>query len=359
MRKILMSCFMVGMLMILAACGGSSGDGTVSSGTTTSTSYLGPAVQGDFAKFSFNSDDSLAYELSGAHFDGVSGTVDTTQYNGNYYLATVGAYNLGVFVASNIAMAVLPDESGATPFIVGLSNPSVDMTDIADKTYVYIEYRSNTAGANLVTINSDNTVTAQAIEDNLTPPGTSNIYTGCWAESSNGAYINVLMGSTDCSAVDETSTDVNYLRVVIKPGVDRNGFVVDYADGSGFGIGLEQKSVSAPAADVTYNTLGLDFSNIDFTGADLFHQIVVHSDGSATEYDLDGNVTSTMNIAYDKVCDQDESTSVTYDFTGMACASMLTGDGAGKDFNVFIDFEDGYFVAEMESSTFFTIGATN
>lgn len=374
--KSLLALSMAGML---SACGGGSGSTTTSTDTTvstaTTTDYLGAATAGDFASFSMDSNGLLSFSLSGVHFDGVSGQFDATNVVGGFYTATVDGNPLGLFMSGNLGLAVLPDSGLNTPFIVGLANSSIDTASIVDKDYIYIGWVNNAAVANIVTLSSDGTLAikdlAEVAANENGDPTAPTITSGCWSASANGDYINVLTGiGQDCSAVDETSTASNYLRAVIKPGASRAGFVVDYADGSGFGIGLERKVLASPAAEVTYDIFSMDFANIAFD-TELFERLVVNAGDATTdasEYNINctdiSNCTDStdlnhrFNIHYNHVCATGANASNMVPFDGMACVEVIE-QGAGNTtplplgtlFNTMIDDEDGYFIAQLEGAS--------
>lgn len=376
------------MISMLTACGGGSGgssegDSENEQQEVTTTSYLGAASAGDFAEFSMDSDGQLTYSLSGFHFDGATGTIDTTNMAGGFYTATVDGDTLGLFMTSNLGLAVLPDESGKTPFISGLANSSAVTSEVAGKDYLFVGWKDDDELAQVITVNSDGSLSVKQIEDVVTeenggPVATSIV--GCWAKSPNGEYINALIDGhpdyvdvTSCSSVDETDTNDGYARVVIKPGDSRAGFIIDYADGSGFGIGLERKELEETPSDIPYDIFSMNFADVAFD-LNNFQRFVVESDetaddtGSVTEYEyncttdgctLTTEVSETFTVHYNQICAEDHGVDGAADpdrlpFDGMVCV-ISEGVGSlptGSMFNALVDIEDGYFIAQLvETST--------
>lgn len=379
------SLFALAMVGVLSACGGGSGGTTDDAGQddqqqATTTSYLGAASAGDFAEFSMDSDGQLSYSLRGFHFDGATGTIDTTNIAGGFYTATVDGNPLGLFMTSNLGLAVLPDEGSQAPFIAGLANSSTDVNEIADKDYIFIEW-SGEASAALITLNADGTLEAKSIEDVVSEEnggGPAFSIEGCWAKSPNGDYINALteyhpsyVDLTSCESIDETNTDDGYLRAVIKPGTSRAGFVVDFANGAGFGIGLERKVLQETPADIPYDIFSMNFADIAFD-ENNFQRFVVHSDdtadntGRVTEYEYDctmdgctltDEVSETFTVHYNQVCAEDHGVVGAahpdlLPFDGMACV-VADGSGvpAGAMFNALVDIDDGYFIANLVNTS--------
>ncbi len=396
-------------LLGLAGCGGGSSTPTASGGS--GTTYSGAASVGDMAEFTVNGS-MLSYNLSGAHFGSTSGSLAIQPVNGTsgFYQATVNSQTIGLMLAGNFGIAIVPNvpdlmnpNTTVNAFVTGLKNATSNEADVKGKTFLYATYRAAPA-AYVLKLNNDNSFVAQPVLDYLTDlnnagslngdPGTTNAVMGCWGASSNGNYLNAVLASDPnvsaalsgvgggCGQFDFTTTyDSNpastspaYYRFMIKPGSNRAGLIVDMADGSGFGLGLETTLESstpitaAPASNQLYSAFAApNITSINLatlfntsTGASPFSEVLLKSDGKVEITPMDcnystspiscatgANTTSQIDVHYDTFCYPDTANPgifLTANLPGMACV-YKTLNNPGEIYNAFIDDQDGYFFA--------------
>ena len=407
-------------LLSLAGCGGggSDPDSSESGGTT----YSGAASVGDMAEFTVNGS-TLSYNLSGAHFGSTSGSLAIQPVNGTsgFYQSSVGSQTIGMMLAGNFGIAIVPNvpdlmnpNTTVNAFVTGLKNATSNEADVLGKTFLYVTYQTAPA-AYVLKLNTDNSFIAQPVPDYLTDlnnagtlngdPGTTNVMTGCWRASSNGNYLNAVTSNDTniASAVsgnscgqfdfvtagyDPSSTSSDYYRFMIKPGTNRAGLVVDMADGSGFGLGLETTLESstpitaAPASNQLYSAFAApNITSINLgtlfntsTGASPFSEVLLKTDGKVeiTAMDCDYsttpiscntgvNPTSQIDVHYDTFCypntnPNNPNSFVAEDMPGMACV-YKTLSAPTEIYNALIDDQDGYFFAASLLSPEMVLGS--
>ncbi len=421
-----LSMVLIGSLGIglLAGCGGGNPDTDESDITT----YTGAASVGDMAQFTV-SGNALNYSLSGVRFGTASGNLSIAQIGGltDFYQATGGSQVLGMMLSDNLGIAILPNVpdlqnplNTVNAFVTGLANASNVEADIKGKDFLYVSYRTG-PDAFVLRINSDNSFKAQRVTDyvndlNTAPNstlngdlGTTNVETGCWRASAYGTYLNAVSSSVDlniatavnngsCANFDfvaagydsnPTSTLITsgYYRFMIKLGVSRTGLVVDYADGSGFGVGLETtlESPSAvtatPATDQTYsvfaapNVTSINLATLfnTTTGDSPFYEVVLKTNdavemtpmncnyGNPTNCSTTGQTTiGNMDALYDTFCYEDSSNPGSYlqaPLPGMTCVFQGALSNPSKIYNALIDDQDGYFLAASLLAPEFIMGS--
>jgi hypothetical protein len=286
-----------------------------------STTYQGAATVGDYANFSV-SGNTVTYSSTGTVFGSQNGTMNISQIHGPFYEDS--GSNTHLFLSDNIGIAKVPMGS-SSGYIVGLQQPSAASASlIAGKTYLYIHINSNgVPTGHKIDINANGTYSADSISGSTE--------TGCW-KVWNSLFLVAKASTNDCSSVTDTSADY---RIVIKPGTNRNGIVVDYVNGSGFGIGLEQKAlVAADVASGVYKSYYYNTAN----GSEGFGETTL-TNGNFVWKDCDtssGICTQTTSgtLAINQLCD---GTPV----QGVACATDANGD----TFNVMLSPDDGYYFA--------------
>ena len=291
---------------MLAGCGGG-----VSNNTVSESTYTGAASAGDLAIFSFDGE-NLTYNVSGPIFGSKNGSLSLSpEIPGFLY---TDKYNNHYFFSKNLGVAEIELDNGKTAFVVGLkdvANPTAEnLAGTSGKRYLYIEVDTNgTIEGRILNIKPDKTWSIDG--------GSKN---GTWEVKGN--YV---------AAKDENGTIV--ANVIVKPGKSRSGIIVDLADGTGFGIGLEQKALTNSDLTGTYKTYYYDPQS----GVKCFGTLEV-SENSTTYQETwcSDNSTKTLNltITANQLCN---GTNV----DGVACAD----DGNGTKFNMFIDPVEGYFIA--------------
>ncbi len=418
------------LLIMLNGCGSSSstlpGNTNNSGGSgNATTAYSGAASAGDMAQFTI-SGSTLNYTLTGAHFGAQSGSMSLSPVSGTtgFHYATVGSRTIGLMLSGNLGIAIVPNvpdvQNGSTTvnaFVTGLANASNNEADAKGKTFLYVSYQAAPM-AYVLKLYTDNHFAGQKVTDYLSDlanaagntlngePGTTNRLEGCWRASTNGTYLNAVTSSDpaintaiatgNCPAFDfvsagydtsPASTSSNYYRFMIKPGNSRAGLVVDMADGSGFGIGLETALESpapvpiAPGSDLTYsafaapNVTSIDLASLfnTSTGASPFVQVVLHAASANTVELTDftcnysnspiacnaSGSTRTLNILYDTVCYQTGTGIASETLPGMNCAFNNTSpSNSTQVYNAFIDGQDGYFLAASLNAPEFVMGSS-
>ena len=313
--------------IVLAGCGGGGGGGSVSGSSNIGGNYTGAASAGDLAKFSFDGK-RVIYSISGPVFGNETGSIGLspkipgflyTDDDGNYY-----------YFSKNLGVAEIELDNGKTAYVVGLKDvktPTVnEVAGNSGKKYLYLEITSNEIGGALLTVNPDGTWTSDNGDE------TEN---GTWEIKDN--YIVVKDNNGQVVA-----------NVIVKPGKSRSGVIVDLADGTGFGIGLEQKKLTTSDLTGTYNTYYYDpnsgiecFGTLKVSGGSASYQESWCSDGEPEKEEL------SISISLNQLCD-----GTTLD--GVACADVSNG----KKFEMFIDPVDGYFIAVNPVSGEEVIGST-
>ena len=327
MQRSICAASLTGLLALaLAACGGGNGD---SSTQPPQGQYEGAATAGDYATLNV-SGSTVSYNLTGANFGPASGTLNLTQAFGDFWQSTSPA--LGVLLTDNLAVARVPVGGGAFAYVVGLQlEGPPDPNTIANKHYLYIEIKNdNTTSGWDVHFLANGTFTASGIGGGSA--------SGCWKPLGN--HFVGKLNLTDCSGVTDTSADY---RFVIKPGSSRSGIVVDYVDGSGVGIGLEQVPLTAGDLTGTYSAYyqepgTADFSQVTVNGAS-FSWARCPSGSCAAP-----SVTGT--IVLNQLC-----SGLAYD--GVACAT----DNSGNTYNLLIDPDDDYYFAVGYSRSYLEVGS--
>ena len=329
--------------------------GTIFIKVTPVSHYTGAANPGDFAQYTIRGN-QLDYNVTGAVFGNKSGTLNLIDVTGSglFYLAPDGHGDyLKILRSNNLGIAVVPTGSGDT-FVVGLqvALDSIDVNKIAGKTYIYAEIDKNNDGTHsiegaLITLNSNGTLSMLRMDGSQD--------TGCWKVSGN----HILAkgdGATDCSSITDTTADV---RAVIKPSATTNGragFIVDLVDGTGIGIGLEQKAIDINDLNATFEAYEYPLNGTD--DPVLVH-VVVDNNGT------DGNFTGTPYSCDTNGCSLDYSAAESgtikinqtcdgHSIDGVMCA-VRNHNGIPVSYIGFVDKDDGYFI--MTSSNSVLIGS--
>ena len=348
-RKFLVFLLNLCLPFALLSCGGGGGGSSTTAGGSSSVSqtktYVGAASQGDFATFTFNGT-HLTYSLSGTVFGNKSGTLKlypVKDANGNvikpFYYADVNGAKVYMMFAGNVGVAqiLLGNE---TTYVVGLSKvASLNPEDFADKTYTLFTSIKEEGQTNpqwdiwKLEINGNGTWRRIDID-------TGNVEgTGAWEVS--GDHI---------VAKDDNGNSV--ANFVVKPGDFAVGIVVDFVDGSGFAIGLEQKPLTAERVSGTFHMFTHHLNHSD---DDCFEEVVV-SGTTDTMHDLwcansDNYYSSGREtLALNKTCD---GTSV----NGIICVTTAENE----KIEVFADAQDGYYFvtrdADDEEGLIYTVGS--
>ena len=327
MRRSMFTTFLTGALALaLAGCGGSD-----SKKEPPQAKYEGAASAGDYAKLSV-SGTTLSYNLTGANFGPASGTASLSSLFGNFWRSTSPAFD--ALLTDNLAVAKVPAGSGSA-YVVGLQTEAPpDPNSIANKHYLYIEVKNDNTTSGWDVHIQDNagvkTFTATSI-------GGSSV-SGCWKPLGN--HLVAKSNLNDCSGVTDATADY---RFVIKPGASRNGIVVDYVDGSGFGIGLEQVALTSNDLTGTYDAYYQE------SGGDGFSRVTVNGNSFSWAQCPAGSCQApsvTGTIVLNQLC-----SGQAYD--GVACAT----DSNGDSYNLLIDPDDNYYFAFGYSRNYLEVGS--
>lgn len=312
----------------LIGCGGSSNNTPES----TKTDYKGAITKGDYVTFTFDSSTlNLTYSVdsNSRYFGGVSGSVTLSNPYGKFYISS--SLGASAMIANNLLIGKIP-QNNDTAYVVGLQSSSAPtVSQVAGSThkkyvYTHIDKNSNVT-LHTLQVNSNGTFT----ETNL---GSSVTSTGCWKIDSGRLVAKG--GVNNCTNV--TSFDFN---IVIKPGSSRSGIVVDYANGDGIGIGLEQQQLSTSDVAGTYESYY--FENND----DNFAKVEIDSSGTLKWKACPGG-SCTMPYSNGTLSLNQDCDGNTVD--GIACATV-----GGNNYLAFIDNEDNYYIAVSASGTPFHV----
>jgi len=312
--------------IVLAGCGGGGGGGSVSNSsnsggssnnTVSKSTYTGAASKGDLAVFSFDGK-NLTYEISGPVFGNKSGTLTLEKVAPNSPVYRNPEGDVYTFFAGKLGVAEVDFDNNQVAYVVGLKDVKApDMQELAGKDLVYFE-----------ALNDGTT----SIKELKLGNGTWELYDLNGNEISNGTFEiknNYLVAKEDNKTI---------ANVIIEPG-SRVAFVVDYADGSGFGIGLERKKLTSEDVVGTYlNHYYNDENDIECVG-----KLTIQEENGKITYNYDETWCSDGQPEDDKgvillnqLCDGTP-------FDGIACGkSDITGDES----EIFIDAQDGYYITK-------------
>ena len=321
--KLKMTLATVTAAVLMTGCGGGNdsapgnGDNTV---TPPQGNFVGAAAVGDFAKFSI-AGNTLSYTLSGVVLGEEKGHLSIENVFGPVWKDVKS--DLHLFLSGNLGIAKIPTGSGSI-HVVGLQqSEDVEASKIAGKTYLYAYVpNSGSVEGHSITIDSNNTYSAASVAGATEK--------GCW-KVMDSDHLVAKANAIDCNTVTDISADY---RIALKPGTSRTGIVVDYVDGSGFGIGVEQKALTASdVATGTFNSYyyqpGEDgFSKVTLTNGNYEWSTCDEETGKCTPY-------TKGTIALNQLCN---GTAI----DGVACA---TDANSGYMYDLFVDPEDGYYIS--------------
>jgi len=318
------------LIFALVGCGGGSSNNNNNSSSPTKE-YKGALTQGDYATFTFNSSTmQLSYSIdpNSFYFSSQSGTINLTNTYGKFYKST--SPSASAMIANNVLMARVPVTSTQNAYIFGLNSSTTPTASaVAGKTYVFTHIDSNdNVSLHKIQVNANGTYSST----NLTTTATSN---GCWII--NGGRLQAKDGLNNCTNVN--NFDYN---IFIKPGSSRAGIVVDYANGDGVGIGLEQQALTNSDLAGTYQ------SYFYTTSSDSFAKVVIDSSGNLQWFNCPGgtcpsSATSTGSVTINQDCSSNN-------INGVACATIGT-----NKYLAFIDNVDNYFIAVSVAPTPFHV----
>ena len=317
----------------LTACGGGGGGGG-SSSTKTAT-YTGAASAGDLATFTFDGR-VLTYRVSGPVFGNLSGSLTLTPVEGpflykdeddNYY-----------YFSGNLGVAEIELDDGRIAWVAGLQNvarPTVEqVAGNSSKNYLYIEIDQNgTIDGYILTVNANNTWYTTDLSGQIEDYGN-------WTIVDN--YIRAY------------DSENNTYNVIVKPGTSRAGIVVDYGNGNGMGIGLEQKTLTADDVTGTYTSYYYD----PVSGLECFGNVTVSANNGTYSYTYTASCSdnstddSAGTLELNTFC---YANGTRVPLNGIACAQDAN---SGNLYDVFIDPVDGYYIAVNPATQERVIGSS-
>ncbi|WP_457560456.1 hypothetical protein, partial [Caminibacter sp.] len=281
----------------------------------------------------------LTYQIN--KFDGTveSGSEKLINLYENTFFKFEGESGSGMFVSKSMAVGYNVDSAtGTVTYQVGLQYPdknltATDVSLFANKTY------------NAVTFNTDGSVDFTIVDINTTNPNDLN---GTWSSlEATGTYSGTwqVKGDHINFYLNGSLVTVAYL----KPGVNRSSLV--YGDLQGdFGIGVEAKPLNSDELKATFNyediiktSTGVDycFGKVTVDGTSFSYKDDICSDNQPES----GTGTLVLNPSVDI-----NGTTVT--LNGMAQVS-------GTNEYVFIDPEDGYYIAVNPVTGEISIGSNH
>ena len=295
----------------------------------SSYSYSGAAAVGDFVRFKFDKNtNKLDYNISGNIYGDLNGSKTLKELYGGTFFTDQATQNDFYFFSGNLGVGVVPIPNQTNPaFLVGLQLPEETINEnlIVNKEFNYIDF-DNTGDItfSIVDINksSDGSRTWTAYDFNGTDWESEN---GTWNIQAD--HINVL-----------DSNGNKIANLIIKPGVNKAGFVIDNVNG-GFGIGVEAKPLVASDINGTFAFYDDDFANDEGCFGDV---VLNGASFTATEkycIDSNGNMSASNHV---------ENGTLTLNPT--VGGRVLNGladvnDTTGLSEYAFIDSVDGYFIS--------------
>ncbi len=276
-------------------------------------------------------------------FDGTveSGSEKLINLYENTFFKFEGESNSGMFVSESMAVGYNVDSAtGTVTYQVGLQYPdknltATDISLIANKTFNAVDFDTNgSLYFSVVDINSSNVADLNGTWSSYESNGT---YSGTWAV--NGDHIEFKDSDGNIAAV-----------AFLKPGVNRAALVYASKDGT-FGIGVEAKPLSESELKTTFNYEDVSkdangkmvtcFGKVTVEGTNFSYKDDFCSDNEPEN----GSGTLVLNPSVD-------INGTTVKLNGMAQVS-------GTNEFVFIDSEDGYYIAVNPDTGDISIGSNH
>ncbi|EDP75805.1 hypothetical protein [Hydrogenivirga sp. 128-5-R1-1] len=331
--------------------GGGDTTSTSTSKTAPSGTYIGAAAQGDYAKFTVNNN-QVTYEFTGywaTQWCGgtCSGTADLEAYNNGQTFWKVlqnGQKVADMLLANNLGLAAIKEGSNIA-LIIGLQHSADPTQTSVVGNYIYLELKTTGLILADLTVNNDGTFTYYDLTSNTSG-------SGCWALDTQNKVIQAKLGISNCSSYNPSNDGVD-VRVYVKPGTNRKAIVVDYADGSGFGIGLEKVAVASEFDNTkTYN---IEYFSYDVTNnsPELGTSKLEYKNNQWQYVWQGGGNTYCAVVQFDQDCNGNN-------YPGLTCATVGNYDsntgncdatGSTNKVHVFYDPTDKYYFAISKDNT--------
>ncbi|WP_143709725.1 hypothetical protein [Nautilia profundicola] len=297
---------------------------------TTAYSFNGAASAGDYASFTYNSENNtISYQISGNVYGNVSGTREIENLYGNVFFKDKNDDDIFYFFSGSLGVAVIPVSDTNTSFVVGLQQPDKNITAedlnlIVNKKYNYIEF------------DTDESIYFSIIEINSTNTADLN---GTWADYVDQSYGTWEVNGSHLDVFDARGGKI--ANVIIRAGTSRAGIVVDNVDG-GFGVGVEAKALTDADLKGTYyyNDSGSDYEcygTVTVEGTTFKYKDEWCSDNDPES----GSGTLVLNPTIDP--DQNASTDNNITLNGLA--QVKDENGNLTDEFVFLDPDSGYYIS--------------
>ncbi|WP_456381886.1 hypothetical protein [Persephonella sp.] len=342
--------FIAGALISVSAalisCSGG-GSSSITPSTALQGTYSGVALVGDYGSYTV-SGNSVSYRITGAVYGDMTGNMVivpayVTDSNTHYWKTTDGQTMM--FLSESMGMMHSKNIGGGVTMVCMKEKNPLDVTQVAGKTYNYFKVSGGSMDLCSVTINTDNTFDYSCISG-----VTGN---GCWLPDTEHPRLKGLdtTGQTyDCATWDGLSPDY-YFRIM-QPDSGRMGIMIDFTDGTGYGMGMEQRSYdfnTDVGTRVKFETMGVDGSGNMYSGSmDMTYD---SGTGDCTFEMTVGNTSMSGTVESD--CFFDASGIKQTGTTGVACAL----DADGNMYNIMMDKSSGMYMAIKNDGSYVEIGA--
>lgn len=318
MKKLLLSSALV---FALIGCGG-----TDKKETPKSTIYKGAVTKGDFATFTLTNS-TLSYKIdpSSSYYPGISGSLSLSNPFGKFFKDS--SVDANILITDNLLIGKIPQDTSNAYVVALQSNNSINKDNIASKTYIYSHIDSNNnITLNTLRVNPNGTYSQYNINTDV-------VSSGCW--KTNNGHIVAKDGINDCTNVD--SFDYN---IVIKAG-NKSAIIIDYANGDGVGIGLEQRALTNSDINGTYYSYYYEQYTDNFAKIEIDNNNTVKWKMCPNGYCTSPWASGNLNLNQDCLGNP---------LNGVACADI-----GGNKYLTFIDSKDGYYMAISAENTPFHV----
>jgi len=342
---------------IILSCGGGGGGSSSSSNSNNTTTaitpsrdyqgqYTGAARQGDFAIYSVNGT-TLTYRITGPIFGNINGTL-TIQPMGSNNPSThfwkSSDNRVYLFLAKNLGLAYVENvntTNGQTTnvLVAGLREVG-NVKSIIGKTFVYADITTAGFDGCEVTINNNNTFSYECLSGEEG--------SGCWKIDNNtNSLLAKEMDTTTCNSWDGSNPDYH---IIAKATNGRAAFVLDHADGSGIGIGLEKRPYNLDT-DIGNRTAYFETFDIE---DECPAQVAVYKNSTTGQWEYSW---SDCEVQEHGILNQNcfyNAAGNRISYNGTLCAY---NENEGSYWNVMLDLNGGYYIAITNDGNYIEIGA--
>ena len=246
-----------------------------------------PPAMADLGLYRLMPDGMLEVKSFGFHFGRQEGKLPSITVQKPFYYGQAEALEVGLMLTPELGLAIVNrSDLPQTPTVIGLPSQGAQLDEAWSNTPgLFFQYRNGISHFYRLKIHADHTFSGTNLEDDRER------ITGCWHKAPQQAHYDVLLNqpANACATFNPERTPLSpdYARVMIA----KNGqyFVLDYADGSGFGLGVLQQPLPAPAYPQHFKVLALDHprwqASLLFSRPILFDLVLV-PDGNAIQTPL-------------------------------------------------------------------------